>query len=69
MADVLKPGDTVTWETPQGQTQGVVEKKVTAPVTIKTHTAQASKENPEYLVKSTKTGKKAVHRPGGLTKK
>jgi hypothetical protein len=32
------------------------------------HLAKASKENPEYLVQSEKSGKKAAHRPGELRK-
>ncbi len=68
MADALKPGDKVKWGTPQGETHGKVEKKVTTETKIKGHTAKPTKENPEYLVKSDKSGKEAVHKPGELKK-
>lgn len=69
MAEPLKKGDHVTWNTPQGETEGTVEKKLTAPAKVKTHTVAASKDNPEYLVKSDKSGKEAAHKPDELHKK
>ena len=64
----LKSGDHVTWKTSQGTTEGTVEKKLTAPMKIKGHDVKASPENPEYLVKSEKTGAEAAHKPGSLKK-
>ncbi len=69
MAKSLKKGDKVTWGTPQGETEGMVEKKLTAPMEIKGHHVAASKENPEYLVKSDKSGKEAAHKPEELKKR
>ncbi len=69
MADKLKPGDKVTWNTSQGETHGVVEKKVTGTTHVKGHVAKASREDPEYLVKSDKSGKEAVHKPDALHKR
>ena len=69
MAEDLKKGDEVTWETSQGETHGTVEKKLTSPTDIKSHHVAASKENPEYLVKSDKTGAEAAHKPDALKKK
>ena len=54
-------GDHVAWGTPQGKTHGVVERKLTRPITIKTHKVAASPENPEYLVRSDKSGEQAAH--------
>ncbi|MDB5557973.1 MAG: hypothetical protein JWQ36_907 [Enterovirga sp.] len=68
MAKELKPGDAVTWDTSQGETQGNVVKKQTSPTTIKRHKVAASKDNPEYIVKSDKSGKIAAHKPGELRK-
>jgi hypothetical protein len=68
MASKLKAGEHVAWNTPQGETQGKVEKKLTGTTRIKGHVAKASPENPEYLVKSDKTGAKAAHKPGELKK-
>ena len=44
-----------------------MEKKLTSPTEIKGHGVKASKENPEYLVKSDKTGAEAAHKPESLT--
>jgi hypothetical protein len=68
MAKSLKPGDRVQWNTPQGRTTGKVKKKLTSSKKIKGHLAKASKQNPEYLVQSEKSGKEAAHKPGELQK-
>ncbi len=68
MADNLKKGDKVEWNTSQGKTTGKVKKQLTSPTDIKGHHVAASKENPEYLVESDKTGKEAAHKPDSLTK-
>ena len=65
----LKKGDKVEWETPQGKTSGTVKKKLTSPTKIKEHKVAASKENPEYLVESEKSGKQAAHKAESLKKK
>lgn len=69
MAKNLKKGDSVEWNTAQGKTSGKVEKKLTSPRKIKGHEVKASRDNPEYLVKSDKSGEKAAHKPGALKKK
>ena len=68
MAKELKQGDKVAWKAPQGEVKGVVEKKLTSKTRIKGHTAEATKDDPEYLVKSEKTGAKASHKPEQLKK-
>ena len=68
MAKELKQGDKVAWKAPQGEVKGVVEKKLTSETRIKGHTAKATKDDPEYLVKSEKTGAKAAHKPEQLKK-
>lgn len=69
MAKELQKGDKVEWETSQGTTSGTVEKKLTALTKIKGHQVAASEENPEYLVKSEKSGRKAAHKPDALKKR
>ena len=64
----LKKGDEVEWDTSQGKTSGKVEKKITEPTDIKKHHVAASKDNPEYIVKSDKSGKEAAHKPEELRK-
>ena len=68
MAKTLNKGDKVTWGTSQGETHGTVEKKLTSETKIKGHTAKATKDDPQYLVKSAKTGAKAAHKPDELKK-
>lgn len=68
MADKFKKGDKVEWETSQGKTEGTIKEKLTSPTDIKGHHVAASKENPEYLVESDKTGKEAAHKPESLKK-
>ena len=68
MAKLPKKGDKVTWGTPQGETHGTVERVVTSTTKVKGHTAKATKEHPEVLVKSDKSGKEAVHKPESLKK-
>ena len=68
MTKQLKKDDAVEWETSQGTTHGTVEKKLTKPMKIKGHEVAASKDNPEYLVVSDKSGKKAAHKPEALKK-
>lgn len=68
MSEQFKKGDRVEWKTSQGKTEGKVEKKLTEPTDIKGHHVAASKDNPEYLVKSEKSGKEAAHKPESLEK-
>ena len=68
MAKELKPGDKVHWGTSQGGTHGTVEKKVTGTARVKGHVAKATKDEPQYQVKSDKTGAEAIHKPDELKK-
>ena len=68
MAATPTKGTKVTWETPQGRTEGTVEKVVTRTTKIKGHTAKASMAKPQVVVRSTKSGQKAVHKPDALKK-
>jgi hypothetical protein len=68
MAPTLKPGEKVKWNTSQGVTTGHVVKKTTRRSRIKTHTVAASKDNPEYIVESDKSGKRAAHKRSALKK-
>lgn len=68
MAKNLKQGDKVEWETSQGKTSGTIKKKLTSPIKIKGHQVAASDSNPEYLIKSEKSGAESAHKPGTLKK-
>jgi hypothetical protein len=63
-----RKGAKVRWNTAQGETTGVVEKTVTKTTKVKGYTAKATKDAPQVLVRSSKTGKQAVHRPEELKK-
>jgi hypothetical protein len=60
-------GDSVAWKGP-GDVTGKVVKKVTRPTRVKGHNAEATPEEPQYLVRSDKTGAEAVHKPESLRK-
>lgn len=68
MAKELKPGDKVKSSSHGGEAIGHVQKKLTSPTHIKSHKVAASKDNPEYLVKSDKSGGIAAHKPDALKK-
>ena len=62
----LEKGDKVTWSS-HGQTvHGTVEGKITSRTEAAGRTVDASKDDPQYKVKSDKTGREAVHKPGAL---
>jgi hypothetical protein len=59
-------GDKVTWSS-HGQTvHGEVEKKITSRTEAAGRTVDASSDDPQFQVKSAKTGREAVHKPGAL---
>ncbi|MCW2667614.1 MAG: hypothetical protein JWN57_2576 [Frankiales bacterium] len=59
-------GDEVTWKSHGGQAQGTVEKEITTETEAAGRTVKASKDEPQYLVKSDRSGGEAVHKPGAL---
>ncbi|MGF9567683.1 DUF2945 domain-containing protein [Neorhizobium sp. BT27B] len=67
MTDVKK-GDKVTWKISQGNTEGRVIKKQTSDTKIKGHSVKASKDDPQIIVESDKSGKRAAHKPEALKK-
>jgi Hypervirulence associated proteins TUDOR domain len=64
----LRAGDKVSWNTPQGRTQGVVIKRLISNTTIKDFHITASRTDPQFLVRSDKSGQEAAHRPSALRK-
>ena len=64
----FKKGDRVTWKSHGGTAEGVVERKITSDTEAGGRTVRASKDEPQYLVKSDKSGGEAVHKPDALTK-
>lgn len=65
----FKKGDKVTWESHGGQAEGVVEKRLTSDTTAAGRTVRASEDDPQYLVRSDKSGGEAVHKPSALKRR
>lgn len=68
MAKEFKVGDLVEWNSEAGRVQGIIKKKITKQITFKGYTVHASKEEPQYLIKSTKTDHLAMHKGSTLKK-
>ena len=66
MANQLKTGERVAWRSSGGGSAGRLERKLASPGRIKGHEVAASKDNPESLVRSEKSGKIAAHKPAAL---
>ena len=63
----LKTGDEVTWKSHGGTAHGHVEKKQTSTTHIKGHKVVATKDDPQFIVRSDNGGK-AAHKEGALKK-
>ncbi len=63
----FKKGDEVEWAAHGGTAHGVVEREQTSDTKIKSHQVRASKDDPQYIVKSDKGGE-AAHKPEALKK-
>jgi hypothetical protein len=66
--DEPKKGDRVQWDSHGGTAEGEVEKKITKDTEAAKRTVRASKQEPQYLVRSDKSGGEAVHKPEALRK-
>ncbi len=64
----LAVGDHVTWNSPQGETEGEIVTKHTKKAKAGGHTAKPDSEEPQLEVKSAKTDKTAIHKPAALSK-
>ncbi|MFJ3662809.1 DUF2945 domain-containing protein [Streptomyces sp. NPDC090119] len=62
-------GDKVAWSTHGTETTGKVERKITRKTEAAGRTVDASPDDPQYEVRSDKSGKTAVHKPSALKKK
>jgi hypothetical protein len=61
-------GDKVTWQSHGSTAQGTVEEKITSDKTAAKRKVRASKDDPQYRVRSGKSGNDAVHKPTALKK-
>jgi hypothetical protein len=68
MNDNLKKSDKVSCEASQGKTMGKVIMKQSSDTHIKGHKVKASENDPQMIVESEKSGKRAADKPGSLKK-
>ena len=68
MPDDLKVGDRVSWNAEAGRVRGTIEKKVTRKTLFAGRQRPASMAEPQYIVKSAKTGRLAMHKGMALRK-
>ena len=64
----FRKGDKVTWQSHGSTAHGTVEEKITSDTDAAGRTVRASDDDPQYRVRSDKSGSDAVHRPGALKK-
>ena len=62
----LNKGDKVAWQTHGTTTHGTVERKITSDTKAAGRQVRADEDDPQYLVKSDKSGREAVHKPEAL---
>ncbi|MFK8908322.1 DUF2945 domain-containing protein [Streptomyces sp. YS-3] len=65
----LSRGDQVAWRSHGSETEGKVERELTGRTRAAGRTVDASPDEPQYEVRSDKSGRTAVHKPGALKKK
>ena len=61
-------GDHVGWNSEAGHIRGMIKKKITSTSRFKSYTVHASKEEPQYLIKSDTTDHLAMHKGSALKK-
>jgi hypothetical protein len=66
MPKAFKVGDHVRWNSEAGLVSGVIIRKLTAKTLFKGYVRHASKEEPQYMIKSDKTDHVAVHKGSAL---
>jgi hypothetical protein len=69
MGKEFKKGDKVTWQSHGSTAEGRVEEKITSDTKAAGRDVRASKDEPQYRVRSDKSGNDAVHKPDALKKK
>lgn len=68
MANRFKVGDRVTWNSEAGRVSGTIMKVHTKDIEYKGHMHRASKDEPQYEIKSNKTDHIAMHKGSALKK-
>ncbi|MFB9376101.1 DUF2945 domain-containing protein [Kineococcus gynurae] len=65
---MVKEGDHVSWKTPQGKTEGEVVEKKTDDFELYGQKRRADEDDPQVIVESDKSGKKAAHKEESVEK-
>jgi hypothetical protein len=68
MEPKFRVGDHVEWNSEAGRVRGRIKKKVTSEIKFKGYMVHASRESPQYLIKSDKTDHLAMHKGTALKK-
>ena len=66
MTDRFSQGDHVAWNSHGSTAEGTVEREITEDTEASGRTVRASPDDPQYEVRSDKSGRTAVHKPGAL---
>jgi len=66
MAKTFKSGDHVEWNSEAGRVRGVILKKVVSDVRFKGYVHHATRDEPQYFIKSDKTEHIAIHKGSAL---
>ena len=64
----FRRGDRVSWNSEAGRVTGVIVKTITADTLLKGRVRYASRDNPQYVIRSDKTDHIAIHKATALTK-
>ena len=68
MSDNFSVGDHVSWNSEAGRVSGRITKKHTSDFDYKGHTHRASKDDPQYEIKSDKSEHIAAHKGSALSR-
>lgn len=66
MPKTFKIGEHVRWNSEAGRVSGIIIKKITSDMKFKGYVHHASREAPQYLIKSDKTEHVAIHKGAAL---
>jgi len=64
----FKAGDHVGWNSEAGRVRGTITKVITSEIEFKGYKVHASKDEPQYEIKSDKTDHIAMHKGSALAK-
>jgi len=64
----FKRGDHVSWNSEAGRVRGRISRVVTSPIEFNGYTVRASKDEPQYEIKSDTTDHIAMHKGSALRK-